>query len=500
MDLCSALDTPPCKAASSYLRPGIGIALIPWLYSLILLLLHLPLAFVRIVKWEKGQWFALAMAFFSIALTIQEYTSTHLYAGQIFVWTPVALTADIGATLQLIVMIWMEHKKKGLWEGAVHWKGKAPGLMKKSLIQAFKWILRSPKKFAAGVKNLWRKLFQRRRNEGPDVNSDNQEYELALLSSEATEDLGNRDEANRDRMVGDEKRMFDDVDIVAIELGSQVVRGRAKFAPHGDLVTMDGDFKAITRIGETDIRFKGQVEGHVGGNQSTLPVAAGCEYFVFMPRRRVSFSPKQSQTGETEIIPFTLLLVFILSVLFFIFLVALQLTGVIFAGIGYHSYRGNHTLVASWCSPAFVDGSTAYLLDLNGTCQGHNISQITDRGTGCVNLLGDQPRWLKWTAIVLAVEIGFEIFDGVLMGFDCGWWNRPWATMLIGITVWSALIGVAAHRIKYLPMEGHTVVIVGEEPSCVTELYQSGLRGAVIAWTDGVFAEWNNTYFGSPAP
>ena len=42
-----------------------------------------------------------------------------------------------------------------------------------------------------------------------------------------------------------------------------------------------------------------------------------------------------------------------------------------------------------------------------------------------------------------------------------------------------------------LPIPGHEVAIVGMvEATCVTNLYEAGLRGAIIAWSDGVFAEW----------
>ena len=89
----------------SYLRPDQGVTIIPWLYSLLLLLVHLPLAFTRIIQWEKSQWFSIGVAFFTIALTCQSYVATGLSTENIYVWFPVAMTGDIGGALQLIILI-----------------------------------------------------------------------------------------------------------------------------------------------------------------------------------------------------------------------------------------------------------------------------------------------------------------------------------------------------------------------------------------------------------
>ena len=76
---------PLCVVNSTYLRPSEGIAVIPWWYGTILLLPHLPLLYLRIMKWQKGWWLALAMAIFDLSLTVVSYGSTD--QEEVFVWT-----------------------------------------------------------------------------------------------------------------------------------------------------------------------------------------------------------------------------------------------------------------------------------------------------------------------------------------------------------------------------------------------------------------------------
>ena len=90
---------------ATYLRPDPGGALLPWLYTLFLLLFHLPACIIRAVRWESAQYLALGLALFNIAITVQSYVSTKLNPAEILVWMPLTLMLDIGAMEQMVILI-----------------------------------------------------------------------------------------------------------------------------------------------------------------------------------------------------------------------------------------------------------------------------------------------------------------------------------------------------------------------------------------------------------
>ncbi|KAH8731421.1 hypothetical protein GQ44DRAFT_755559 [Phaeosphaeriaceae sp. PMI808] len=123
-----------------YLRPDPGGSTLPWLFSLILLILHMPTSVIRAVKWESAQYLALGLAVLGIALTVQAYVSTAVAASEVLVWMPIALILDIGAMLQMVVLIIERHDMR--WR---RWRknqeGEAP--------------LRGWKALWSALKNFW---------------------------------------------------------------------------------------------------------------------------------------------------------------------------------------------------------------------------------------------------------------------------------------------------------------------------------------------------------
>ncbi|PGH02715.1 hypothetical protein AJ80_08812 [Polytolypa hystricis UAMH7299] len=99
----------PVECPEAYLRPDPGGALIPWLYALFLLLFHLPACIIRAVRWESAQYLALGLAVLGIALCIQTYYSTHMEAAEVLVWMPLTLSLDVGAMMQMVVLIIEAH-------------------------------------------------------------------------------------------------------------------------------------------------------------------------------------------------------------------------------------------------------------------------------------------------------------------------------------------------------------------------------------------------------
>jgi hypothetical protein len=105
---------------ATYLRPDVGGSLLPWLYTIIIICIHLPVVLVRVAKWDKVQTVSLALAGFQIAITLQGYHSTGLAPDKVLVWMPLTLPLDAGAMLQLAVLIVDDVGYRGLWHSLVH--------------------------------------------------------------------------------------------------------------------------------------------------------------------------------------------------------------------------------------------------------------------------------------------------------------------------------------------------------------------------------------------
>lgn len=80
--------------------------------ALLLLIFHLPTCVIRAVKWESAQYLALGLAVLGIALTIQAFISTALRAEEILVWMPLTLVLDVGAMLQMVILIVEKHDER----------------------------------------------------------------------------------------------------------------------------------------------------------------------------------------------------------------------------------------------------------------------------------------------------------------------------------------------------------------------------------------------------
>ena len=95
---------------TSYLRPDNAGALLPWIYTVVLIILHLPVVIIRVVRWEVAQSWCLVSAFLSVILYTQAYVSTQFDPAKILVWTPIILVIDAGSMLQVFFLV-IEAKK-----------------------------------------------------------------------------------------------------------------------------------------------------------------------------------------------------------------------------------------------------------------------------------------------------------------------------------------------------------------------------------------------------
>ena len=191
-----------------------------------------------------------------------------------------------------------------------------------------------------------------------------------------------------------------------------------------------------------------------------------------------------------------------MSLFCFISLFVLQFVGLVYTAIGLNIAL-HESMTEVWCSPSFQ--VTHYLFD--SSCNNYTIALHPDRGIGCVTVEGNQPSFLKGTMTVLVLEFAFEILDAALLIMarsDMKLWGplklqRPWFTMICGISVWVTLIAIGVTRGKNtaLPVPAGWIGLNGKvEGICKTALYGSGLRGATIAWSDGAFKALGSSYEG----
>ena len=90
---------------SSYIRPNSGGALLPWIYTMIVIVFHIPTVIIRVVRWELVQIWSLVFTFFTVAVYIQAYVSSQFDPAKILVWTPIILVIDAGSMLQVFFLI-----------------------------------------------------------------------------------------------------------------------------------------------------------------------------------------------------------------------------------------------------------------------------------------------------------------------------------------------------------------------------------------------------------
>ena len=103
------------RTISSYLRPD-GFALLPWIYTAIVLVVHIPTVIIRVLKWEWVQLWCLGGALFTVIVYVIAYASTQLTPDKILVWTPLLLLIDAGSMSQIFFLILDgSHAPETLW-------------------------------------------------------------------------------------------------------------------------------------------------------------------------------------------------------------------------------------------------------------------------------------------------------------------------------------------------------------------------------------------------
>jgi hypothetical protein len=94
----------------SYLRPKAGGALLPWIYTVLVIVVHVPVVIIRVVRWEIVQSWCIISTLFTVILYTQAFISTRFDPAQVLVWTPLILVIDAGSMLQVFFLV-IEAKK-----------------------------------------------------------------------------------------------------------------------------------------------------------------------------------------------------------------------------------------------------------------------------------------------------------------------------------------------------------------------------------------------------
>jgi hypothetical protein len=171
------------------------------------------------------------------------------------------------------------------------------------------------------------------------------------------------------------------------------------------------------------------------------------------------------------------------------------------------SGRKQAGLVIKWCSPSFQYFTLAVI---TGTCQKFTTVSGGRNGLNCIELPAEQQYfWLTGTVVLLSCAIIAQVADLVLLSltrterFHRAKMRRPWLTMFGGVMVFVILICYGSFTSGQLPTGiTETVWVYRKEPHdafgrvCKVHLWNSGLRGSILSFSDGLFTSWGSRYYG----
>lgn len=189
------------------------------------------------------------------------------------------------------------------------------------------------------------------------------------------------------------------------------------------------------------------------------------------------------------------------SFLLLVAIVILQTLGVV------HSRRAlqsDSPPLVRWCSPIFQPFGLAVR---DGDCNVYQILQ-TEYGVGCIHLPGvQQVGWLKGTLWGTIIGMVLQTVDICILAFVSNTarprlvrMRRPWCTMFCGIAVLAIMLIFGILYAQNLPpgITAKVWIVARVESARIfkAKLGPAGLRGAIIAWHDGVLAGWGRAYIG----
>ena len=357
-----------------YLRPDTGGAVLPWVYTIILIVIHAPTVIIRVVRWEMVQTWCLVATLLTVVLFIQTYTSTRFAPAQVLTWTPIVLVIDAGSMLQLFVLV--------------------------------------------------------------------------------------------------------------VEKGSLGIRVRDELrATYLSLRrTLHIPFRKRSEPAQPLVRQQDEE-----GIEPAQPL---------LRQQDETIGPLH--TDRTFYIAISALLLFL--AVFVLQILALQAAVKI--------VNGSAPLV-SWCSPMFQPFGAAVI---DGDCHIYAITRHEkSTGIGCILIPGQQQKsWILLTLIITVAALVMEFVDLAILTYvntktKCNGvkMRRPWCTMFGGLVVLGITLGFGLMYAQYLPpgISSRITIVTNVQNRTffyTGRLFTAGLRGALLAWNDGVFSSWGNWYNGFP--
>ena len=454
---------------TSYLRPNTGGALLPWIYTLVVIILHLPVVVVRVVRWEWCQSWCIATAFFTVLLYVQSYVSTAFAPDQILVWTPLLLVIDAGAMSQIFFLIIEARKLRRVAEErqateeqrAVEERRTVEERRAAEERQTAEQHQTTEEQRAVEQRYIaeqQRALEQQRGAEQQRPAAQLHTIELSVLTRPLSEMMSNAENAD-------------------IPLESSRLRSRTPTIPPKPLPKV--------RTIEVEPRNAG---AHPPDNPRNPDAPAD-------PGGAISGIPRWLRHENYALVS---------SALLFIAVVVLQILGLVYAARAVLS--ADAPPAVSWCSPLFQPFGLAVV---DRDCHVFAVSEHSKKGIGCIVLPGVwQRHWLTGTVVGTGIELVVEVVDLLILGLVHGsrrWrgvkMKRPWTSIFAGVVVLFVTLDRGIHYASTPPpgiTEQVTVVIDVQGPaSYVGHLMTAGLRGAIIGWSDGLFSSWEDTYLGS---
>ena len=381
----------------TYLRPDTAGALLPWIYTIFILVIHIPVVIIRVVRWEAVQYWCLVSTFITVVTYTQAYVSTRFDAAKVLVWTPLLLVIDAGSMLQVFFLI-IESKK----ESAGH-----------------------------QAERCARCSFP---------------TSLSRVESQASSDLLAHYPACKVQTVVAQRPLAGGIQRDAVQ-------------PNGNIAFANFISSRATAATNVD----------------------RCWH-----RDRLNYAA-------------------VVAALLFVIVLILQLLGL--ARAAQIVKASSDAPLVSWCSPFFQPFGVAAI---DGSCNIYYINQSAHKGIGCITLPGQwQQQWLKGTIAGITIELCTELVDLAILSlvngkrkiFQAVKLKRPWATIFSGLTVLIVTLIYGVNYSLYLPpgvTERVTVLMDEQGPISYTgNLTSAGLRGAIIAWNDGIFESWRGAFFGS---
>lgn len=440
----------------SYLRPNTGGALLPWIYTVLIILIHTPIVVIRVVKWEIMQAWSICFAVFTIVVVTQSYVSTQFDPARILIWTPIILVIDAGSMIQVFFLV-IEAKKLRLGPRTFLVDPLEHGQQDTEL------NARGTRQFSSLVTRYRR---SRQGHQEPVAHQD-QGFQLS----------------ERQHLTVSQQTPTPSESINEPVYSLQENRGAPR--PDNDAAQPDQQGQAFS----TDIQPD---NGQAAGSPPRTEVKTNPDHL----NDNIDVDEDLRWYKDPALWSATF------AALSFIAVLVLQVLGLVKAIQGIQT----EPPLVEWCSPLFQPFG---IVALDGDGHAYSIIQDSNKGIGCIAIAGVWQRgWLKGTVAILIVELAFEFIDTLILinvSSSQRWrgvkMRRPWCSIFLGMMVLLVILICGLFFASQLPPEiTKSVTVVMESKGFVGSyevlLTNAGLRGAILGWSDGLFKSWRSTYFG----